>query len=62
MPQWKWHWPMTCNFPYKKDAGNKKKRLSLLHIDVDSCNPVDNTVLYMISMPWLVPVLCGSLK
>ena len=60
MCQWKWHWPMTCDFPYKKD--NKKTRLFLLHIDVDSRSPVDNAVLYMISMPWLVLVLCRSLE
>ena len=59
MRQSQWHWPMTCDFPYKK---NNKKRLFLLLIEVDSRNPAGNTVLYMISVPWLVPFLCGSFE
>ena len=42
--------------------GIKEKRLFLLHIEVDSHNPTDNTVQYMISVPLLVPFLCGSLE
>ena len=42
MRQWQWHCSMTCDFPYEK---NNKKRLFLLHIEVDSRNPADNTVL-----------------
>ena len=57
--KWQLHWPMACDFPCKKD---NKKRLSLLHIEADGHNPADNTVQYMISMPWLVPFLCGSLE
>ena len=36
----------------KKDY---KKRLFLLHINVDSCIPADNTVLNIITDPCLVP-------
>ena len=49
---------MACDFPYKK----YKKRLFQLHIDVDSCNPADNRVLYMMSVPWLVLFVYGSLE
>ena len=59
MRQWQRLWPMTCDFSHKND---NKKRLFLLHIDADSRNSANNTVLYMISMPWLVAVLCGPLE
>ena len=42
MRQWQWQWSMTCDLPYKK---NNKKRLFLLHIEVNSRNPADNTIL-----------------
>ena len=45
MRQWKWYWSMTCDFPYKKN----KKRLFLLHIEVDSRNPADNAPIDDIS-------------
>ena len=35
---------MACNFPYKKD---NRKRLFLLHIELDSYNIADNTVQYI---------------
>ena len=58
IPKWQLHGLMACDFLYKKD----KKCLFLLHIEVDSHNPADNTVQYMTSVPLLVPFLCGSLK
>ena len=54
MHEWQWHWPITCDFLYKK--GNKK-RLFLLHIEVDSRSSAANTVLEMISVIWFVPFL-----
>ena len=42
-------------------ANGIKKRLFLLHIEVDIHNPAENTVQYMISMPLLVLFLCESL-
>ena len=59
MLQWQWHCLVTCDFSYEKD---NKKQLFLLYIEVASHNPADNTILYMISVPWLVPFLCESLK
>ena len=41
MRQWQWHWPVTCDFPYKKDD---KKGLFKIHIEVDSLNPAYITV------------------
>ena len=38
------------------------KQLSLLQIEVDYHNPANNTVLYMISEPWVVPFLCRYLN
>ena len=59
IPEWQLHWPMACDFPYKKD---NKKLLFLLHIEVDSHNPADNTVQYIISVSLLVPFFCESLE
>ena len=59
IPEWQLHSPMACDFPHKKD---NKKRLFLLHTEVDSHNPAENTVQYIISVLLLVPFLCGSLE
>ena len=57
--EWQLHWPIACDFWCKKD---NQKRLFHLHIEADSHNPADNSVQYMISVPLLVPFLCGSLE
>ena len=48
--QWQCHGSMTCDFLHKKD---NQKWLSLLHVEVDSHNPTDNSALYMMPVPLL---------
>ena len=50
-------WHVTLHI--KKDD---KKRLFLLHIEVDSRIPADNAVTYMISVQWFVLFFPQSLE